>query len=95
MEYLVPGIILLVGLIALVVYVLALAVRNLSSQVTSTNEKLLILLGTRDGNEAVGRALVASSRLPKRDIPGVVSRKETEADKPKEKEGVRLTIGAI
>ncbi len=43
----------------------------LTKQIISTNEKLMILVGTRDGGEKVGRALVASAREPKKNLPGV------------------------
>ena len=89
-EVLLPLFMILLGVIAITIYVLVMALRNCSNQIIRINEKLIILMGVRDGGEAVGRALVASSRQPKKDLPGIVKPKpDTTA-----KAGLRMTVGA-
>lgn len=75
-----------VVLVPVVTFVVCLVqcLRLMVKQMTSTNEKLMVLVGTRDGGEKVGRALVASQREPKKDIPGVVK-------DPPQREEVRPT----
>ena len=87
MESLIPLAIVLVGLIGLVIYILAISLRELSRQLVKINEQLLLVAGVKQGGEPVGRALVAMTKPPKKDLP-----KETE---PKEapKKGLTLTVG--
>lgn len=75
LNYIIPLGIILLGVIGLTVYVLTIAVREMSRQLVSSNEKLMILLGARDGGPEVGRALVASMKPPKKEIPGVAQPK--------------------
>jgi len=75
------------GVMELTVLVLAKTLRDTTKKITDTNEKLLVLLGTRDGGTDVGRALVASMREPKKEITGVA----TQKDEPK---GLKFTVGA-
>jgi len=89
LDYFVPLFLILLAIIGLTVYTLTIALRDSMRQITKINEQLLVLLGTRDGGEAVGRALVASARLPKKEIPGV-SKKEEKSEEPK---GVKFTVG--
>lgn len=87
-ELLIPLAMILLGMVALSLYVtgasLKVALRQntrLSNRLAEMNEKLMILLGTRDGGDAVGRALVASTRAPKKNIPGVASQKKESTRK--------------
>jgi len=89
LDYFVPLFLILLAIIGLTVYTLTIALRDSTRRIAKMNEQLLVLLGTRDGGEAVGRALVASARLPKKEIPGV-SKKE---EKPEEPKGVKFTVG--
>ncbi len=89
-EFLVPLIIILIGLVCMCIYIVGIALRNASRQIVWMNERLLVLLGTRDGNEAVGRALVASSRKPVKPLKGIAKKEE----KPKNNNtGLTLTMG--
>jgi hypothetical protein len=84
------GLTLLGGLVGLTIYVLAISLRESTKRIADMNERLMVLLGTRDGGEAVGRALVASHKLPRKVAP------EPPKKKPEPpKEGVRLTYGGI
>jgi len=89
LDYLVPLFLVLLGVVGLAIYTLTIALRDSTRQIAKMNEQLLVLLGTRDGGEAVGRALVASAKLPKKEIPGV-SKKEEKPEKPA---GVKFTVG--
>jgi len=88
LESLMPLFIILLGVIAITIYVLVAALQDCTKQITKTNKKLIIMMGVRDGGDAVGRALVASARKPKKDLPGV-------AKTPKEpaKTGLKMTVG--
>lgn len=85
------------GAAVLVLVPLIVVIRMMSmlvKQVISTNEKLMILVGTRDGGEKVGRALVASQREPKKDVPGVVKDPVKIESRPTGKP-YKLRIGSI
>jgi len=81
MVLLIPIGVVLLGVVAMTIYVLTVALRDAVRQVAQMNERLLILLGTRDGNESVGRALVASSRKPTKPLPGIVISEDQESKK--------------
>lgn len=78
MQSLIPMMLILLGIVGITIYVLTMALRDALRQIVQMNERLLILVGTRDGNEAVGRALVASSRRPTKPLPGVATPKKSE-----------------
>lgn len=88
-EFLIPMGMILLGLIGLTIYILGIALRDATRQIISMNERLMVLFGTRDGGEAVGRALVASAKHPKKVIPGVSGKEE----KPKKPTGYFVTVG--
>lgn len=90
LELVVPLGITLLGLVALVVYVLAVSLRETTKRIADMNERLMVLLGTRDGGEAVGRALVASHKLPRKVAPEATKKEE----KPKPRSGLTMTVGA-
>lgn len=76
------------------IFVLVKIIQSLSERLTKTNEQLMILLSTYNGNEAGARALVASTRLPLKNIPGLIKQDEKkEAEKTEEKDGVSFTTG--
>ena len=86
-DLLMPLAIVLLGLIGMVIYILAISLRDVTRQMVKINEQLLLVAGVKQGGEPVGRALVAMTKPPKKDLP-----KETE---PKEapKKGLTLTVG--
>jgi len=88
-DVLMPLAIVLLGLIGLVIYILAISLRELSRQLVKINEQLLLVAGIKQGGEPVGRGLVAMAKPPKKEIP-----KETE---PKEapKKGLTVTVGGV
>jgi len=88
-DILIPFAIVFAGLIAMVIYVLALAVSNLSKQLTKVNEKLLIMIGAREG-DGVARALVASSKEPVKPLRGLSKGDKVKDEPPK---GVTVTMG--
>ena len=96
LEYLVPLFLILLGIIGLTIYILVTALKESTKQITQINEQLLIMLGIRDGGEAVGRALVASAKLPRREIGGISGKKEIKKEDKAEtpKPGLRLTVGS-
>lgn len=71
MELLIPLGLILGGVLGLVIYTLAAAVRQLSNQLTKVNERLLVLLGAVQGGDHVARALVASARPPQNMKSGI------------------------
>lgn len=94
MDLLYPLMAILLGVVAMALYVtgasLKMALRQntrLSNRLAEMNERLMVLLGTRDGGDAVGRALVASARAPKKTIPGVAPQKK---ESKKEAEPVHM-----
>lgn len=91
MSYFIPFAMILLGTVAVTIYILGVALRESVRRLADTNEKLMIMLGTREGGAEVGRALVASSRKPAKNIPGVAKPDEKKKDEPK---GLRMTVGA-
>jgi hypothetical protein len=89
-DYLVPMGIVLLGVVGLTVYVLAIALRDTTKRLSDMNEKLMVLIGTRDSGPEVGRALVAMNRKPKKEISGIAE-PEKKPDKTRE---FKLTVGA-
>jgi pheromone shutdown protein TraB len=89
-DILIPFAIVFAGLIAMVIYVLALAVSNLSKQLTKVNEKLLIMIGAKEG-DGVARALVAHSKQPSKSLEGISKKDEKKKENPK---GITVTMGA-
>lgn len=92
LDFLIPVGIVLLGTLGLTIYVLTVALRDAVRQITSMNEKLLILRGVQEGGSEVGRALVAASRPPKKEIPGVAA--SATKDEGKDKKGYTITVGA-
>lgn len=90
LSYLIPLAVLLLGMVSLIIYVLGIALRDVTRQVTQMNERLLVLLGTRDGGEAVGRALVASARPPVKPTPGLAA---TKPEKKDDNKGLTMKMG--
>jgi hypothetical protein len=92
-DLLIPlGLTLLGGLVGLTIYVLAISLRESTKRIADMNERLMVLLGTRDGGEAVGRALVASSKTPRKPISSLANKKK---DDEKPKSGVTMTYGNL
>jgi len=74
-------------LVGILILAMAFCVSVLSKALVRMNERLLVLLGTRDGGAEVGRALVAAQRPPAGNLPGVA--------KEEPKVGVTMTMGAL
>jgi hypothetical protein len=87
LDYLVPLAITLLGLVGLVIYILAISLRDVTQRMMKMNEQLLIVAGVKQGGESVGRALAAMAKPPKKDLPKEVEPKETP------KKGLTLTVG--
>lgn len=84
---------LILGVIALTVYVLTIALRDTVRRLGDMNERLMVLLSASGGNEAAARALIASSRgaLPVREP-------EKKNEPPQGKQpgnGVKITLGGV
>lgn len=90
MDYIIPLFIVVMGVISLTIYCLTVALRDAVKRISCMNERLMVLLGTRDGGPEVGRALVASKKPPKKETPGVVKKN----DKKQSSAGLRMTVGA-
>ena len=89
-ELLIPLGIILAMLIGLVIYVLAIAVRQMSNQLTKMNEKLLIVVGAVNGGDGIARALVAHSKPPHKELDGISgSTGLSKKEKPKVRPGYR------
>jgi hypothetical protein len=74
--------------------VLVSLVRETCNRLTKTNEQLMILISTCSGDEAGARALVASARSPRGNLPGVVKQdSKKEVEKEEEKPGIKMTMG--
>jgi len=89
-EFLYPLFFVLLGVVALVVYVLAVALRETTRKLAKMNELLLIYASIKKVGPEAGRALVAAGRKPKKEIPGVAKEPEKE-ERPK---GYTVTVGA-
>ncbi len=75
----------LLGLSALVIYALTVAFRmvnKMSNRITETNKQLLVLIAHRDGGNDAARAVLASGKLPKHDLPGISSEKRKKKEPP-------------
>jgi len=90
-ELLLPLAVVFIGLVCLLMYIVAAALRDITRQMTKTNEKLLIMLGAREGVD-VGRALIAASRPPQKPMQGVAAKKPAEKKKDDSKRRV-MTVG--
>lgn len=98
-ELLIPLAMILLGVVAMALYVMGASLRvalhqntRLSDRLAEMNKQLLVLLGTRDGGDAVGRALIASARPPLKPVPGVADGGQKK-EKSEESPGYRLTVG--
>jgi len=92
MDFLLPLFIVLLGVIAMTIYVLGVALRDSVRRLTAMNERLMVMATFRkDGIEA-SRALIASSRKPQRNDPGI-SKSKNQKKKPDE--GMVLRMGAL
>ena len=80
----------LVGLMGLTIYILTIAVKQLTNQITKTNEKLMILIASNGGGTDATRALTALARPPQGNLVGVSKEKKPEQ---KKKEGLSMTMG--
>ena len=93
----------LLGLSALVIYVLALAfkvINRMSDRMTETNKQLLVLVAHREGGNDAARAVLASTKLPKNDLPGIsIGKKKKKRKEPpqgdKELHGYSVKVGVM
>jgi hypothetical protein len=91
-EILLPVFIVLLGVVALALYVLGVCLRESTRKLAEMNERLFVILGARQGVDTA-RALVASAKEPRRPTPGL-AKKPPQRKEEKSKTGVRMTFGA-
>lgn len=87
---LVPFVLIAGGVMGLTVYVLTIAVKQMSNQITKTNEKLMVLIASQSINPEATRALTALSKPPQGKMSGISTQKKEE---PKKKDGMSMTVG--
>jgi len=90
--YLMPMCLILLGVVALSLYIVTAALRATTDQLNKINERLLVIIGVQGGGTETGRALVALAKPPLKANPGVA---EKDKAKKKPKEGVRMTYGGV
>lgn len=79
------GLLILAGLgsVGILFYILVLLLTQLKivNRLTETNRQLLIVVAGQNGKAETLRALVASDRPPKKNLPGITEKKKKD-DKP-------------
>lgn len=94
----------LLGLLALVIYVMAVTLRvinisrKLVDRITETNKQLLVLVAHREGGNDAARAVLASTKLPKNDLPGISTEKKKKKEPlqgDKELHGYSVKVGVM
>jgi hypothetical protein len=89
----------LLGLSASVIYLMAIAllvINKMSDRVTETNKQLLVLVAHREGGNDAARAVLASTKLPKNDLPGISTEKKKKKEPPQkdgDSEGYSVKVG--
>lgn len=76
-------------------FILVSLLRDATRQIVKMNEQLLIVAGVKTGGDPVGRALVASARTPKKDLPGIVSGPQTSNLGQAISKPYTLTVGGV
>jgi len=85
------GMLAVIGLfLALICFIMRLLSKAVY-QITETNKQLLIVVAGRDDKPDSLRALVASSKSPKKVIPGIVN--EKKKDNKSENSDYKMSIG--
>jgi len=94
LSFLVSAAIIVCGLVALVIYVLCVSLRQMSTQLTKMNELLLLAWSTGTKDEKASRVLLA--RALQEGKPPQKSTKPLKgvAEKPK-KSGFTMTVGSM
>ena len=91
----------LLGLSALVIYILTVAlwvIIRLSDRITETNKQLLVLVAHREGGNDAARAVLASAKSPKKDLPGISNEKKKKKESPqgsKKTESYSINVGVM
>lgn len=78
-----------VGLLMGVIYALVVAVKSvtrMSNRTIENNKQLMVMLAQRDGGNDAARAVLASQRKPKCELPGVAEKKGKKKEQPPQKE---------
>ncbi|MHC4867999.1 MAG: hypothetical protein ACYTEX_28340 [Planctomycetota bacterium] len=97
--YLVPLAAILLGVLGMTIYVLTMALRESTQRLSTTNERLLVLLASRE-SEKSARALVASARESRLGQGGLATGPDNVKEKPKQPEkqelkpGMHITLGS-
>jgi len=86
--------IILFGTLALTVYVLTFALRDAMGRIARINERLLILIGVRDGGQEAARALLAHTRRPRQSAGGIANAGKADKESPKQA-GMNITVGTL
>ena len=91
MSFLIPlvCVIVIVGLLGVLAYLMILL--KIINRLTDTNKQLLIVVAGRDDKPESLRALVASSKPPKKVIPGIVN--EKKKDNGSKNSDYKMSIG--
>ena len=95
MDILSAWVLVVVGLSVIFVYVMAVALKTISkmaARVSDTNERLLVLVAHQTGGHDAAHALISSARTPKKDLPGISTKKEKKLKQPK-KEADKQALG--
>lgn len=92
LSLLIPLALILGGLIAMVIYILAMAVRQMSQRLAETNTKLLAIVAAKEGPEAT-RSLLALSRTPQKALAGIAAKPDKEKSERIDKGGFTVGVG--
>jgi len=92
MDTIIPMVLIILGCCAVTIYVLTIALRDATRRISGMNERLMILVGTKDGNDSAARALVALSKPPIKKLSGVAQEGKS-AVKPEGQIDVTVGLG--
>lgn len=81
MEILTFWALLLSAMLGIFSYILLVALLKVINRLAEVNKALLIFVAGKDGKVETLRALIASDRIPKKKVPGIVEKGDPE--KPK------------
>jgi hypothetical protein len=85
----------IVGVLALSTIGLTILLERATYRLTKTNEKLMVMLSSRDGDVAGTRSLVAMSNPPQGKLPGVATGSNNTDQKSTLNTGTVVTYGVM
>lgn len=85
------GLIILAGIFGIFLVVLSLLLLKVVNRVTETNKHLMIIVAGKDDKPETLRALVASNKPPKKNLPGIAGKKD--GDKKPANTDYKMSIG--